>query len=477
MSDKTIDLDFYIPVKDGEKYIATCVESVLNQTLLPRQVTVYYNIHSTDRTREILSRYPVRVVDVDFPLSDARNFALKDLTGEWIGCCDADVVLSPEWVERLWEKRDSGAAILSGNTQERVQTVGDLYRSLMSPHNWGEHDVINPYMLVPDMLVKRQRLIDMNGYKTGWVNYEDSDMALRLKAAGDFFYYVALARATHHHEDDFVSCLDLRWRHSFRRQEKLLMGELGLRRKLLNNLALATVAYTKANNLKHQELMQVVFLMPLHHFLADVEYFSRQNDLTLMSRPQEQEILKGLNDLTSHLIGPRAKSFQEKFAAVSQSLLAAEFLTEYVTFLRVGVQGLKFEWDSGVSHFPESLDCVPLSRHLGLEAIAVEKWEDMERVVVANTREHFSHNPRVIFDFANDPRPDVTGYDCGLAQFRQKIFPVQHDVFTCRDITEYLASRGMKLYWTETFQGSTLISFGPEFHPAAHKESKTCVSL
>ena len=30
---------------------------------------------------------------------------------------------------------------------------------------------------------------------------------------------------------------------------------------------------------------------------------------------------------------------------------------------------------------------------------------------------------------------------------------------------------------TETFQGSTLISFGPEFHPAAHKESKTCVSL
>ncbi|QQR81155.1 MAG: glycosyltransferase family 2 protein [Deltaproteobacteria bacterium] len=236
MSPKTIDLDFYIPAKDSEKYIRPCLESIFKQTLQPRSVTLFLHTPCQDQTRAIAEEFPVTIREVNVPLSDVRNIAIHELTSEWIGCCDVDVVLEPQWLEKLWEKHQGNYTIIAGNTQERIKTFADTCRSILSPHNWGQFDVDNPYNFAPDMIVKRKRLIEIGGYKSGLFNYEDSEICQRLKQAGDLFYYVAGAHAIHIREDDFISWLNQRWNYSFPRQKELFESLDKFKRKIINNI-------------------------------------------------------------------------------------------------------------------------------------------------------------------------------------------------------------------------------------------------
>lgn len=84
-----------IPVYNGEKYIAKCIESLLEQTLSDIEVIVI-NDGSQDRTLSIINQYSqkdprVKVIDkVNEGVSVARNAALSIAKGEWIAFSDAD---------------------------------------------------------------------------------------------------------------------------------------------------------------------------------------------------------------------------------------------------------------------------------------------------------------------------------------------------------------------------------------------------
>jgi hypothetical protein len=87
----------------------------------------------------------------------------------------------------------------------------------------------------------------------------------------------------------------------------------------------------------------------------------------------------------------------------------------------------------------------------------------MQKKTIAKTKELFGFEPRVSYHFSELQRSRLEDYQGAMASFRQKIFPTQTEVYTCRDLTEQLAGQDMKLYWTETFQGSSVLSFGPTF--------------
>ena len=94
-----------IPVFNVEECIENCIESVLRQT--------YYNIElilvndgSTDRTREILSRYESdkRCIIIDKPnggASSARNVGLCHAHGDYIYFVDSDDYIEPTAIEEL----------------------------------------------------------------------------------------------------------------------------------------------------------------------------------------------------------------------------------------------------------------------------------------------------------------------------------------------------------------------------------------
>lgn len=68
---------------------------------------------STDRTKEVLKEFNCRVFDRPWNnnFSEARNEALRHVTGDWVMMLDGDEAMFPEDLERLRSRMDAATAI------------------------------------------------------------------------------------------------------------------------------------------------------------------------------------------------------------------------------------------------------------------------------------------------------------------------------------------------------------------------------
>ena len=100
-----------IPVRNGERWIAETIESVVMQTYAALEIIVVDN-GSTDGTRSIVRRYPtIRVIEVAMPgLGRARNAGLDAATGKYVLFLDGDDLNLPNKIERQVEILDTTRA-------------------------------------------------------------------------------------------------------------------------------------------------------------------------------------------------------------------------------------------------------------------------------------------------------------------------------------------------------------------------------
>jgi glycosyltransferase involved in cell wall biosynthesis len=88
-----------IPAYNEEKYIRTCLESILKQTEKPDEIIVVDN-NSTDSTVAIVQEYPVRLIHEHIQgLTHARNKGYNEAQYEIIARTDADSIVSANWVK------------------------------------------------------------------------------------------------------------------------------------------------------------------------------------------------------------------------------------------------------------------------------------------------------------------------------------------------------------------------------------------
>ena len=122
-----------IPVKNGEKTIEACLESLASQTIPPDEIVVVDN-GSTDGTvmcmKEWAFSHPNLQVQVAFEMKAgpgaARNRGAKSAKGKVLAFLDADCVAEPEWIERI-----------EGEFQGGCRAVGGSYGGYLSGH-WME---------------------------------------------------------------------------------------------------------------------------------------------------------------------------------------------------------------------------------------------------------------------------------------------------------------------------------------------------
>ncbi|WP_244930157.1 glycosyltransferase [Nocardioides sp. W7] len=117
--------------------------------------------------------------------SAARNAGWRSATGEVILFCDADDVVSSEWVQRLGELSVSHA-IVGGpldydllNRQGRGRWVHDWSKGL--PTKFGHL----PFLPSANLGVSRQLLEDLNGFNEGLRACEDTDLCWRAQELGN----------------------------------------------------------------------------------------------------------------------------------------------------------------------------------------------------------------------------------------------------------------------------------------------------
>ncbi|WP_290522435.1 glycosyltransferase family 2 protein [Alcanivorax sp.] len=101
----SFSISIIVPAYNVESYIAEAIESILSQTILPDELIIV-NDGSTDRTREVISRYEnhpiVQVLDKNNEgLGPARNSGVDLASSDYIYFFDSDDILSPFFVENI----------------------------------------------------------------------------------------------------------------------------------------------------------------------------------------------------------------------------------------------------------------------------------------------------------------------------------------------------------------------------------------
>ncbi len=104
-----IKVSIIIPVYNVEKYLAKCLDSIINQTLKDIEI-ICVNDGSTDNSLEILTDYAIsdsRVIIINQKnagLSAARNTGIDAATGEYIGFVDSDDWVDTNFYENLYNE-------------------------------------------------------------------------------------------------------------------------------------------------------------------------------------------------------------------------------------------------------------------------------------------------------------------------------------------------------------------------------------
>lgn len=148
---QTKKVSIIIPVYNDEKYLAECLDSLLNQTL--REIEIICTVDgSTDKSPEILAEYSNKDSRIfvqsqkNFGPGSARNRALEKAAGKYILFCDADDSLEPSAASECYnimEQNSCDVLVFNTNIIEDGRSVSGLknskgeYISLVTPKNEG----------------------------------------------------------------------------------------------------------------------------------------------------------------------------------------------------------------------------------------------------------------------------------------------------------------------------------------------------
>jgi|tagenome__1003787_1003787.scaffolds.fasta_scaffold20980537_6 glycosyltransferase involved in cell wall biosynthesis len=173
-----------IPVRDGERYLAEALDSVLAQTRLPHDVVVVDD-GSGDRTVAVAESYAPRVRCVSQPaagIGAARNRGVAEVRGELLAFLDGDDVWPLERLERQLAAFSAGPApdLVFGHMEQFVSPDLDsaARAGLVCPER------PQPALLANTMLVPRAVWQRVGPFSTEAVRSEFLDWLLRARDLG-----------------------------------------------------------------------------------------------------------------------------------------------------------------------------------------------------------------------------------------------------------------------------------------------------
>jgi cellulose synthase/poly-beta-1,6-N-acetylglucosamine synthase-like glycosyltransferase len=198
--------------------MARTLEGALRQTR-PFDEILVIDDGSRDQTREIASRYPVRVLthERNRGLPAARNTGFRNARNELVASLDADCVAEPDWLEKLLPHLDDPkVAGAGGRLEETVLTsLADRWRHAHLPEDWGNSVVVNPpFLFGANGLHRKSAMEAVAGYDEAAfrASGEDTDMSRKLIQKGYKLIYDPAAQVKHIKQDTLRSVLDTRWK-------------------------------------------------------------------------------------------------------------------------------------------------------------------------------------------------------------------------------------------------------------------------
>lgn len=206
-------ISFIIPAYNAERTIAQCIESVLKQGC-EKEILVVDN-GSTDKTREIIRRFPVKLlIEEKKGAAAARNKGLREANGNYIAFIDSDVVLPESWTKKALKKLESNEKI-AGVGGPGISVEKNIYSEALDSLLFGkDKHVKERYVdsLATMNILYRKRYIKGMAFNTEFESAagEDPDFNFRLREKGRMLLYSRELSVYHHHPLSLRSLL-VKW--------------------------------------------------------------------------------------------------------------------------------------------------------------------------------------------------------------------------------------------------------------------------
>lgn len=118
-----IKYSFIVPVYNVDKYLSTCMESIINQTFKSWEI-ILINDKSTDKSLNICKSYSLKhnnIITIEnnnnVGLAETRNIGLNHASGEWIIFIDSDdYIKDKNFLEVLDKKTTNADTVFYGYT-------------------------------------------------------------------------------------------------------------------------------------------------------------------------------------------------------------------------------------------------------------------------------------------------------------------------------------------------------------------------
>lgn len=180
-----------IPTFNRAKYLAESVESVLGQTLPPRQLIII-NDGSTDDTRMILEKYrrTIEYIETDNRgKASALNHAMPRISGKYVWIMDDDDVALPDalsrHVEILEQRRQYGWTYSSfinstNDSNGRIVPVAEKLLPEFPEDEFLIRLMEHCFLIHPTIVVRTSCYREVGPFQADLVRCQDYEMAIRL---------------------------------------------------------------------------------------------------------------------------------------------------------------------------------------------------------------------------------------------------------------------------------------------------------
>ena len=281
------DISIYIPVFNGEKTIIDCLKSIFKQTLKPKKILII-NDNSTDNTKKILEKYLDKIEIINNEknqgVSYSRNLAVNYLKTKYIASIDADVVLSENWLQQVYNSLiNKNATLVGGKLYEKyLNNPCNYWRSLRLRQNWGEIDIINPeFIFGCNNILNTTNLnlntIYRNDHEYFRLNGDDTELCKLLKKNNHILFYDSSAVCSHLQDDSYKSLASRYWRYVFYGDGLKKRNFVKTIKNILRQMKKTTFWIIEDLIKFRFSLLKVNLLVLLYLIKIDIEHYKKNN--------------------------------------------------------------------------------------------------------------------------------------------------------------------------------------------------------
>ena len=143
-----------VPVYNVEKYIIRCIESVVNQTYKNLEI-LFVDDGTPDNSAKICQQYADKDSRITVlhkkngGLSDARNFAMDRMNGDYVTFIDSDDYVSIYYIENLYN------ALSKENADMSISWFKDVFEDDLPKYTDGSNTLENYELLAADKCLER----------------------------------------------------------------------------------------------------------------------------------------------------------------------------------------------------------------------------------------------------------------------------------------------------------------------------------